>query len=192
MKKNIYLVLGVGLIVLLWLFSRRKIVASNAPVAQGGLAAGGVNFVSVDEVTGLPVFDSTANPVYIKGLAPDVGGTYTCANGTVPAVNAANGSVYCVIPAESGIYTPTAPVVAAASIQNFVPQGPTQDGGYIGQAAFTPQGPAAVQTGVDANGNPVYSAPPPPPDPIAAAGGTDGTDFLLWSPDAAAGSVFSV
>ena len=133
MNRKLIVVFVVAAGILLYLFAGRKTMsAGNVPVAQPGAAAGGVNFSSVDVVSGLPVFDSTANPAYIKGVAPQSGGTYNCPSGTTPAVNASNGAVYCVVPAEAGVFNAQVPTTAPA---NYTPtiQGPTQSGGYLGQ-----------------------------------------------------------
>jgi hypothetical protein len=139
-NKNLGIILAVVAAILLYLFMGRKTLpASTAPSNQPGVAAGGINFVSTDVVTGLPVFDATANSAFIRGLAADVGGMYTCGNGTTPALNASDGRIYCVIPAESGIFSSASPVVAPAAYTG-APQGPTQSGGYLGGPAV-PQGP---------------------------------------------------
>jgi hypothetical protein len=141
MNNKLYLIFAIIAGVLLFaLMNRKTVAAGNAPVHQPGAGSGGVNFVAVDQPTGLPVFDSSAPGQFIKGLAPDVSGMYQCGNGTTPAINASDGQVYCVIPADSGIYPQATPVVAATTFQ-ITPMGtgpngvtiPTSGGTYMDQ-----------------------------------------------------------
>jgi hypothetical protein len=141
MSTKFSIVLAVVAAILLYLFlGRKSVAASTAPVNQTGTAAGGANFISLNDITGLPVFDPSSTPAqYIQGPAQQSGGQYVCSNGTTPAVNAATGAIYCVIPAQSGIFSSSAPVVSPY-VSSSVPQGPTQSGGYLG-GPMVPQGP---------------------------------------------------
>ena len=173
MNKKFSIVLAVVAAILLYLFLGRKtLAAGTAPVNQPGTASGGANFISLNDITGLPVFDpSTTASSYIRGPASQSGGQYVCPNGTTPAVNAATGGVFCVIPADAVNFSSSAPVVSPYN-NSTVPQGPTQQGGYLG-GPFIPQGP--TQSGGYLGGpQTVPDQTLSYPDAVAA-GGTDPT-----------------
>jgi hypothetical protein len=124
-------------VILFALMNRKTVAASSAPVNQPGAGSGGINFVAVDVPTGLPVFDSSAPRQFVRGAAPVVGGNYQCGNGTTPAVNAQDGQVYCVIPADAGVYPISSPVVAPVDF-HYTPMGT----GPVGVAIPTSVGPS--------------------------------------------------
>jgi hypothetical protein len=140
MNKKFYLVfIIIAGVILFALMNRKTVAAGSAPVHQPGAGSGGINFVAVDQPTGLPVFDSTAPRQFVRGPAPQVGGNYQCGNGMTPALNASDGQVYCVIPADAGVYPMTTPVVAPVDFQ-FTPMGT----GPTGFAIPTSMGPSDI------------------------------------------------
>lgn len=144
MNNKLYLIFAIiAGVILFALMNRKTVAASGAPVHQPGGGSGGINFVAIDQPTGLPVFDSTAPGQYVKGLAPDISGMYECGNGTTPAINASDGQVYCVIPADAGIYPQATPVVAATTF-HITPMGT----GAIGVTIPTSGGTWMDQLGV--------------------------------------------